>query len=1052
MRRRVVPALLAALSLFLSSCDVALSSPVGALRRRTAQVVAPVDLLGWTSLYDATNGSAWVECAELRDSPCECAADPLRFVECACKGSECRITKVVLRSNNLVTDLLPVAEMRRLDALQELRLDNVEGAGLDVSDNLFTGYGEDFGLVPCVDLRKCDECSFPDAIVACDREKPTKPVPGPPIPALAPPGPSKIVNSSVVEKVGENSSCVLSSSTSVAGTFVELNNDVMVLETASEEDPFIMVDLGGLFYLDRISFGTILEAEASNLTIWCSDSSHMDMSLPFAENHSWQKTILVDAKNFSVHVHTPCSIVGFKRESFGKLTIANLYIYGSKIRDREVMDCFMGDELCSSNGECVDSYCKCFYGYSGMHCEDFLLGGLFFSTLQASIAVSLLVGCILLCRNARSDRLLDFGTAEFADARAFESDENSLKMKRWQEPEREVGDTKGGSFSSWPLCPVRSTSQFEDEDSAVRFEEGGVHFLFASPLIMTSLREDVPQFRPIQGLDIKREYLQLRRSLRDSAVASCKSARAEVPVAVSCATIERFHSLLTLGNARCIHFSGHCTNNFIALEDAASQLHALDMKGLRSLLKSTLTPSSVKTLRLVLLNACSSEAAGREFAAAGIAHVVVLRRRVSDVLAATFTQAFYLALGCARPVHEAFASAKEAVRVSPSFLKEEGDAFLLLPEREPHDEVIWQTEGVIEREPSQRWPQVHNMTPLPPICEDFLGRNACIYRVLRSIIPERRRLVAIHACTPGIGRSQLLLALSRHILERRSTQLMRDGVFFVKARWCKRRRIKTEADLLAALVDAVWESMFSLLTDDSMTRGPIEDRPVDDVANVADDFHSEDEFDFSAQMRGAVELEQIKGIGFLMHSSDEELSSDDDVKCEQEVLLEKKARKEAAALRRRAESKTCLLARCLVERKAKCLLVIDDFQETPMTARFLASLLDRVQNLRILISSRTPFQRSSEMNVNIDNFGVTALHENDAALLFLRHLKKKVCISSRGASREADLDEIASHPFMRSLEGCPETIIQTAVRLSSLSNDCTFVDLDGVNQQTVSYL
>lgn len=68
-------------------------------------------------------------------------------------------------------------------------------------------------------------------------------------------------------------------------------------------------------------------------------------------------------------------------------------------------------------------------------------------------------------------------------------------------------------------------------------QEGVLHLLFASPLIMTgteSTGSALKLFCPVQGLDIWREYAMLRRSLRNAALSSHGPAR-NLKVSVSCA-------------------------------------------------------------------------------------------------------------------------------------------------------------------------------------------------------------------------------------------------------------------------------------------------------------------------------------------------------------------------------------------------------------------------------------------------------------------------------------------------------------------------------------
>eukprot|EP00516_Mucochytrium_quahogii_P005071 CAMPEP_0203756688 /NCGR_PEP_ID=MMETSP0098-20131031/9904_1 /ASSEMBLY_ACC=CAM_ASM_000208 /TAXON_ID=96639 /ORGANISM=" , Strain NY0313808BC1" /LENGTH=921 /DNA_ID=CAMNT_0050648655 /DNA_START=145 /DNA_END=2911 /DNA_ORIENTATION=+ len=817
-------------------------------------------------------------------------------------------------------------------------------------------------------------------------------------------------DSDYLPNVAENASCVVSSSASSQGTFCRLTDGEMI-STASEQDPYILIDLENLYYVDHISFGVNVDevSEQSKLLLWCTNSSQVDMMRHDVTGvpHSWQKMVLQNSHNFSVHVHAACSYVRLQRLSFGPLKVHNLQVFGSSIKNPEMIGCMTGhhgDEVCNNNGDCVDSRCSCSFGFAGDKCEFFVLNELLFSVCQALALLMAFIG--LTCYyTSRRAQLVTGG-------------EKSYRLLGESSP---AETTRGVDLSGHDeLVPcsaqplLRSTSAPEHETEQEE-KLGGLHMLFASPLIMA-----VPQkggdggatFRPIQGLNIKREYNLLKNSLKQAA----SNRGPDVPVSVSCATVESFHTLMTLGNVRCLHMSVHCTKDFIAFEDAAGQLHTVTMPMLRGLLRSTVTQKSFKQLRIVVLNACNSEKAGLEFVLAGVPHVVAIGYKVRDSTAATFSRAFYLALACGRSVRDAFESAREAVYSSPSSDKEEVNAFKLLPERVDHNEVIWNnTSSAVHKTP--KWPRSEFMSPLPPVCDDFVGRQSDVWQILRHIMIDRRRLLVMHAKQKGMGQSQVATDVARFLHHRRSDALMKDGVYFLK---CESviDPLRMEVMQVAAMVDAVWNLFFPMLTS-TTTTNPIFEDDEDDFAHCNDNFSMDDVLTVENIINEDEEDEQD-------HDFTSSSSSDDE---SSPVALNKSQKRYITKIKRKTRAKVDLLVQALVHKKAKLLLVLDGFSESIGMVEFIGKLLERVHGLRILVTSPRPFQLSHCINLNVINYHLGPLQDGDAALLLARHLNRKIVLGEDKSV--AKTVQIAKHPFVKRLGGIPLDIIQAALFLNS---------------------
>jgi len=777
--------------------------------------------------------------------------------------------------------------------------------------------------------------------------------------------------------IAVNSSCILSSSPENTGTFCKLTEESYRIATASEEDPFILIDLEKLAFVDHVSFGVNVDSDSvqHKLSVMCLNATQPGMtnSDPSRVNPVWSKLVMQNSASYSFHVHSPCQILRFQRLSFGQLAISNLKIYGAEIKNSEVLGCLSGHTgtICSRNGECRNGECQCKYGYFGTHCEDGLWAILMAYGVQGASLLTVLVGVSawLWCNSAwRQSVTLGYKLASQDDINESERPSQPVTGRS-----KSVALEGSPSESGLSVARSRSLPQTLTQGTG-NGNVGALHMLFASPLVACVNGNDGPEskVRPIQSLNIHREYALLAESLKRAA----GSYADPIPVTVSTATVDQFHSLMTVGNARCLHFSGHSTKEFLAFEDVSGKLHRITLPMLRRLLRSTISPKSLQTLRMVVLNACYSEEAALEFIMAGFSHVVAYRGKVRDSTAAIFTQSLYLALACGRTVHDAFESAREAVYSSPTFDEKEKDSFMLLPERGNHNEKIWKPSATETYECVARWPLMKGMRPLPHLADEFLGRHYDMWQIMEGLKVHKRRLTVLHG-VEGVGRTQLATAVAHHAHLRRSPCFFPDGVFFVRAE--AMNEVGSELAFTAALVDQIYKAF----------QNHLDQEPYCQASERFLDYCNEREtlLDVSERSSSEVEIRQLK---------------------------------------RKISSWVELLSAALSKRESRCLLVIDDITESSLvTTRVLQPLLDLVPQLRMVVTCSTPYYMN--IDVNIQHFAVAPLAPSDATLLFLKHLKRSVLINGKPPS----LAELGAHRVVTEASGIPAKIVRCARSLGS---------------------
>uniref|UniRef100_A0A7S2DM31 AAA+ ATPase domain-containing protein n=1 Tax=Haptolina brevifila TaxID=156173 RepID=A0A7S2DM31_9EUKA len=291
--------------------------------------------------------------------------------------------------------------------------------------------------------------------------------------------------------------------------------------------------------------------------------------------------------------------------------------------------------------------------------------------------------------------------------------------------------------------------------------------LFSSPLVVQD---------PISGQVLPAEMLDLDRE-RDLICDSMREAKRNLRVRFEFATTDRLRTLVTLGQCCGLHYSGHGDQNLLMMEDGRGQGHLVMVPALKKLLKAGGDASAgLASLKFVVVSACFSEAAAQAFVEAGVPHVIAVRlsQRLSDVAAAAFTKAFYLALAVGRSIRVAYEIGKEAVMNSPNMqsAQAESDKFLLLG-RGNHDSIPFPALATVDAWHPPPNPAARHQQTLPAVAECFVGRNVETYKVVTGVLD--RRLVSVTGL-PGVGKSAVAIRALNYLAQR---GYFSDGVIYV---------------------------------------------------------------------------------------------------------------------------------------------------------------------------------------------------------------------------------------------------------------------------------
>mmetsp|Transcript_7491 Transcript_7491/g.10548 ORF Transcript_7491/g.10548 Transcript_7491/m.10548 type:complete len:1407 (-) Transcript_7491:707-4927(-) len=255
----------------------------------------------------------------------------------------------------------------------------------------------------------------------------------------------------------------------------------------------------------------------------------------------------------------------------------------------------------------------------------------------------------------------------------------------------------------------------------------------------------------IEELNVGQEWSEIKNTLSHSNKA--------IRIRRMHATTANFREAITLG-CQVLHYSGHGQRNNLVFEDNEAKAQLLEVKALRKLFE---VGNSCRTVKVVFVAACYSEASGNAFVGAGVKHVIAVRidQSLEDKAAIIFTKQFYLALTNDHTVKEAFDIAKEAVK-SSSVGSAESEKFLLLPKDKNHNVRIFAElppGSVIDLTPP---PPPQNLTAPSPY---FIGRNNEMQKAIHLLKDNETRIITLTG-TFGIGKAETATAISRYCLQR----------------------------------------------------------------------------------------------------------------------------------------------------------------------------------------------------------------------------------------------------------------------------------------------
>jgi hypothetical protein len=334
------------------------------------------------------------------------------------------------------------------------------------------------------------------------------------------------------------------------------------------------------------------------------------------------------------------------------------------------------------------------------------------------------------------------------------------------------GNESGGNgkTSDANQNPKPSTNTTTTTTTTTNFNLNCLHLahLSSTPLVR---RDQNGERRPLEMLDVKEEKKLLLRSL--------KEAGRRVRVRFDTATSDNLRKMVTLGT-RALHYSGHGLQDELVFEDKYGAHHGLDVNQLRELLAAGGGASSIQ---FAFVSACHSQSAGEAFAAAGVNHVVAVKRnkRVSDNASVKFSEQFYLALLMGRTVQESFdiglatlaASADQRTRADAEHM------FMLLPVNVDHNVPIFHDlemvdsndkSVVIDTSPKRA---INNMDKPPTL---FAGRNLETQQVYELLMHQSvNRCITIHG-PPGIGKTAVASKVCEYVTDHRSF----DAVYMVR--------------------------------------------------------------------------------------------------------------------------------------------------------------------------------------------------------------------------------------------------------------------------------
>jgi hypothetical protein len=259
--------------------------------------------------------------------------------------------------------------------------------------------------------------------------------------------------------------------------------------------------------------------------------------------------------------------------------------------------------------------------------------------------------------------------------------------------------------------------------------------------------------------------------------------------------------------ASVLHLSAHTMGDSLVLENGKRPCtaHILNCDQLSAMLNLRKDSAHPDHLRLVILNACSSKSVGLRFAQSGVPHVICTVNAIMDSWSRPFMHKLYSCLLQGLSVRTAFRAAQVALASGPETPEEAAASFCLLPEEDPHDEILFPSDSTdttarsartstasdIDHDPGgftgenedsnehtedcntnkskiqrrtptlPRWVTPLNR-PVPLAPEDFVGRAVDIWSVQQHLTSRRVVVVCGDAMvTPGIGKTSVVNAVHR---------------------------------------------------------------------------------------------------------------------------------------------------------------------------------------------------------------------------------------------------------------------------------------------------
>ena len=270
----------------------------------------------------------------------------------------------------------------------------------------------------------------------------------------------------------------------------------------------------------------------------------------------------------------------------------------------------------------------------------------------------------------------------------------------------------------------------------------------------------------------------------------------------------------------------------LAFEDGLGGTHALEVEKLTDLVAAGAEPAEDGApgrppLDFVFVSACHGAMGGEAFVAAGVPHVVAVRReaQLQDKAACAFADQFYFALFKGRTVQSAFDIARQAVSNDPAILRaeHESDKFLLLPANADHGVALCRglADGPLV-DLSPRHDAINNLPAFFPL--QFVGRQTEWQQLVAAAVGQEKRLLSLIG-PRGLGKTSLALAAAHYLYERASYP---GGVIFVKAEGCG-----NASELAAMVLEAIADARAGAETDES---GHVTPPPVEREATSSESF------------------------------------------------------------------------------------------------------------------------------------------------------------------------------------------------------------------------